>query len=58
MGCVPLANRKTGPAYALYAEANEIDVGLVAAGGVTTSGNAVSLRILFNHLVDNAIRYA
>ena len=41
-----------------YAEANEIDLGLVATGVVTTSGNADGLRILLNNLVDNAIRYA
>ncbi|CAM2161732.1 two-component system, OmpR family, sensor histidine kinase QseC [Paraburkholderia sacchari] len=41
-----------------YAEANEIDLGLVATGVVTVPGNADSLRILLNNLVDNAIRYA
>ena len=41
-----------------YAEASEIDLGLVATGAVSTRGNADGLRILLNNLVDNAIRYA
>ncbi|MFX1675122.1 ATP-binding protein [Paraburkholderia sp. A2WS-5] len=41
-----------------HAEANEIDLGLIAADVVTTRGNADGLRILLNNLVDNAIRYA
>lgn len=41
-----------------YAEMNQIDLGLVALGVVKTTGNADSLRILLNNLVDNAIRYA
>lgn len=41
-----------------YAEANEIDLGLVATGAVTARGNADGLRILLNNLVENAIRYA
>lgn len=40
------------------AQADSIDLGLVAAGPVRVRGNEESLRILLNNLVDNAIRYA
>ncbi|MFT4063860.1 ATP-binding protein [Paraburkholderia sp.] len=40
------------------AEANGIDLGLVASASVKTHGNAEGVRILLNNLVDNAIRYA
>lgn len=43
---------------ARYADANEIDLGLVASSVVTTRGNAENIRIVLNNLIDNAIRYA
>lgn len=43
---------------ARLAQANEIDLGLVAASPVQVRGNEDGLRILLNNLVDNAIRYA
>ncbi|MBB3261758.1 signal transduction histidine kinase [Paraburkholderia bannensis] len=43
---------------ARLAQANEIDLGLVAGSAVHVRGNEDALRILLNNLVDNAIRYA
>lgn len=40
------------------AEANEVDLGLVANEALTIRGHQDSLRMLLNNLVDNAIRYA
>lgn len=40
------------------AEANGVDLGLVAEASVRVHGNADGLRMLLNNLVDNAIRYA
>ena len=43
---------------ARLAQANGIDLGLVATSPVRVRGNPDDLRILLNNLVDNAIRYA
>ncbi|MCC8400589.1 sensor histidine kinase N-terminal domain-containing protein [Paraburkholderia sp. MMS20-SJTN17] len=43
---------------ARLAQANAIDLGLVATAAVKIRGNEDSLRILLNNLIDNAIRYA
>ena len=43
---------------ARLAQANAIDLGLVAVSPVQVRGNEDGLRILLNNLVDNAIRYA
>ncbi|WP_395069147.1 ATP-binding protein [Paraburkholderia silvatlantica] len=43
---------------ARLAQANGIDLGLVAVSPVQVRGNEDGLRILLNNLVDNAIRYA
>ncbi|WP_081723657.1 ATP-binding protein [Paraburkholderia mimosarum] len=43
---------------ARFAQANGIDLGLLATSPVQVRGNEDGLRILLNNLVDNAIRYA
>lgn len=43
---------------ARLAEANNVDLGLVADDAVVVRGHQDSLRMLLNNLVDNAIRYA
>jgi len=40
------------------ADAHRIDLGAIVSTPVMTSGNADTLRVLLNNLVDNAIRYA
>ncbi|NIE61103.1 MULTISPECIES: ATP-binding protein [unclassified Burkholderia] len=40
------------------ADAHRIDLGAIVSTPVMTSGNADTLRVLLNNLVDNAVRYA
>uniref|UniRef100_UPI00163E777A sensor histidine kinase n=1 Tax=Burkholderia gladioli TaxID=28095 RepID=UPI00163E777A len=40
------------------ADAHHIDLGAIVAAPVMAAGNADTLRVLLNNLVDNAIRYA
>ncbi|KVT42184.1 ATP-binding protein [Burkholderia ubonensis] len=43
---------------ARVADAHRVDLGAIGASPVTVAGNADTLRVLLNNLVDNAIRYA
>ncbi|VWB51967.1 sensor histidine kinase [Burkholderia arboris] len=43
---------------ARVADAHRIDLGAIVAAPVMAAGNADTLRVLLNNLVDNAIRYA
>ncbi|MGS1024404.1 sensor histidine kinase [Burkholderia glumae] len=43
---------------ARIADARQIDLGAEGEGALTVPGNADTLRVLLNNLVDNAIRYA
>ncbi|AXF22913.1 two-component sensor histidine kinase [Burkholderia pyrrocinia] len=40
------------------ADAHRIDLGAIVSSPVTAAGNADTLRVLLNNLVDNAVRYA